>query len=210
MAEEGVETGITTPLEFPPLVNDLPKEFGEKPQGYATVFVVVKGEIATEIAKSGLKVGLSSVVTKNEETEEIFEEARKESAVPVSRQQCNFAYPRQLDQLSHLPFNVREDILIEALVDPEKCWVTSMEDYSEARLRMDDGKLDIDGAKLFAETYWEEAERLSDYLKKGYTGDKNYSERYRSFDFTFPEVLIPDDIPPSRMRLAPNQPTEKY
>lgn len=177
----------------------LSREFKETPRGFVSVFTAVPRETVDGIAAQGLKVEFNQAQKKSQ-IEEMLEQQAKLQGIKVSRLRCLFAYPRNPQYItSRLTFDPGRELLIEALVDPNSALVADHEYFTEASERL--SRYSAGNAQPWIESYWKNSKPLSVYLSENHTGDE---EDYD--DFNFPEVLIPGDIPPSRLRVASLQP----
>ncbi len=190
--DEGGE-GITIPA------NSLPREFREVPGGYVSVFIAVPREKAGKYGKEGIKIEDNAMKSKQPILERIFAEEAGEIGVSVRRTRCIFAYPRNPESIhNRLGFDPRTDILVEAMINSGTAMVANAEYYTEAASRLDMGE---DAAREWAKIYWQEVKPLRQYLAERHSGSEDDDS-----DFTFPEVLIAEDIPVTRLRIAKVQP----
>ncbi|MFH1561354.1 MAG: hypothetical protein ABID04_02110 [Patescibacteria group bacterium] len=176
------------------------REFRERPDGYVSVFLQVKRKRLETIAFEGARPS-GRMAAISPEVEEIFELAR-DDRIPVSRTNCIFAYPFHPDDLKQqatLSFNPREEVMLELLVDPKSVFVVNADLYGEANWAFRSyAKKDVaEKVEGCAEQYWEDAVRLDEYLATGIEPEEEIS---------FLEVLIGSDIPPERIRIAPERP----
>lgn len=180
----------------------VPREFREVPEGFVSVFIQVSRRRLERCAKRGLRIEDNSRNELNHELERIFIEERKRAGKSVDRTQCVFAYPRGPDKIRYpLSFDPKEDILLEAKIDPETAIVANGEYYTEAGFVLG-GIGGKSSAREWAKSYWEESKSLRQYFDEGHDGSEDdYG------DFTFPEVLIPVDIPVTRLRVVTTQPS---
>ena len=194
--------GITIPpalVEVPASTSSLPREFREVPGEYVPVFIAVPRERAGKYGKEGIKIGNNARESRQPVLERIFNEEAGNIGVSVRRTRCIFAYPRNPESIhNRLGFDPKTDILVEAMINPETAMVTNAEYYTEAASRLDMGE---DASREWARTYWQEVRSMRQYLAEGHDGSEDDHN-----DFTFPEVLIPEDIPVTRLRIAKVQP----
>jgi hypothetical protein len=179
------------------------REYGEIPKGYVPVYLRVNIESLDHISRVGLRTIDNRASDRNETLERIFEEARiKSNGITVTRKECIFALPRHPQFITYgLPFWEGTHTLLEAMVDPSECIVVDGELFTEAGFALANG--DEKNAEEEASDYWSGRKALTSYLAEGHDGNwEDYS------DYNFPEVLIPRDIPTSRIRLIPNYVTK--
>ncbi|KKT34249.1 MAG: hypothetical protein UW22_C0083G0003 [Candidatus Gottesmanbacteria bacterium GW2011_GWB1_44_11c] len=185
--------------EVPASTDSLPREFREVPGGYVSVFIAVPREKADEYGKEGIKIKNNAMKSKQPVLERIFDEEAGKIGVGVGRTRCIFAYPRNPESIhNRLGFDPRTDILVEAMINSETAMVANAEYYTEAASRLDMGE---NAAREWAKIYWQEVKPLRQYLAEGHSGSEDDDS-----DFAFPEVLIPEDIPVTRLRIAKVQP----
>jgi hypothetical protein len=172
------------------------REIGEIPKSFVPVYLTVRSESLNHIAENGLRIGDNQMTKDAPEEEAIFSQAAKEAGVNIDRTRCVFAYPRHPDklQMSFSPDPKR--ILLEAWIDPNsEVLVADAETYTTAVSKMGYANSE-DSVAETAQTYWTDAKIFKNYLNEKHTGDENDK------DFRIPEVLIPYDIPTSRIRVA--------
>ena len=147
----------------------------------------------------GVKIKNNAMKSKQPVLERIFDEEAGKIGVGVGRTRCIFAYPRNPESIhNRLGFDPRTDILVEAMINSETAMVANAEYYTEAASRLEMGE---NAAREWAKIYWQEVKPLRQYLAEGHSGSEDDDS-----DFAFPEVLIPEDIPVTRLRIAKVQP----
>ncbi|EKD53106.1 MAG: hypothetical protein ACD_61C00152G0002 [uncultured bacterium] len=175
------------------------REYGEIPEGYVPVYVVIDRKSLQYVAGNGLRVEDNQIGKKHPDLEKIFNEVNKEWTKPIERTRCVFAYPVHPSQAKlSKSYDPERHVIIEAMVDPNnvRTYVADSEYYTMAFERM----IGIDGIPSLdweadvrdsAERYWASAISLSEYLRGKKEGE-----------YTSAEILIQDDIPTSRLKLV--------
>jgi hypothetical protein len=184
------------------------REFGEIPEGYVPLYVRIKKTSLDFVAENGLRVEDNQRDKRASSLEKMFREEREKRGIEVDRGKCVFAFPR-LPHLMRSPLSFNDDfVLLEIMVDPKKCLVADGEEITEADRERDLSTqvLDDKWARMHAETYWEESKTLNEYLAENHLGKMNDYD-----DYGMPEVLIPFDIPTSRIKVNTEyKPTQQY
>ncbi len=179
-------------------------EYGEVPEGYVPLYISVKKESVDHISKLGFRVSDNQSEQRHGKIEEIFQIAGERNGSGINRDRCVFAIPRPPHQIKMgLTFDADKEVLFEVMVDPIRCLVVDGESFTEASSCLDQN--DGEGAEDWADKYWRNSKKLVDYILEGHDGGDEDGD-----DFQFPEVLIPDDIPTSRIKLVKNYRDTKY
>lgn len=209
ITEAELQPSEKTPSELiPPAL----KEFGEIPSGFVSVYIQVPREKLTLYDKYGARKEDIESIRENsffDDREKIFSEERVKAGQQVDRTSCVFAYPRHPKHIrGGLEFNPDEDVVVEAKIDPKTAIVVDGDYVGEASRYYNDKNAGlptfggIETVRRWAKGYWKEAKPLLQYLEERH----NSSEYDYTEDFSFPEVLIPDNIPPSRLRVVTSKP----
>ena len=171
----------------------------EIPKGFVPLYVSIRKESLDFVKLNGLRVRDNRMKNGAPELEQLFSQTGKEMGIKIDRTSCVFAYPRTPDKVKlSLSFDKEKDVLLQIQADPKDCLVADGVCYSEAgwRMSLTDG---LEVARAWAKSYWETAKPLNEYLSERHTGKGGDYD-----DFEFPEVLIPTDIPPERIKVVEN------
>lgn len=170
-----------------------PKEFGDIPKGFVSVFIVANKSSLRHISEFGFRVSDNRMADKSGDLEKLFSESPSKKSVATKRTQCIFAYPRHPEMLRDavVSFDPTTDVLIEAKIDPESAVVVDGADYTEAAARFHEKNLE--SVQSWVEHYWNNSKKFKDYLVDSNTLDTDC--------FISPEVLINEDIPANRIRV---------
>lgn len=172
----------------------------EHPPGAVPVYIRIDKTDEARIAEQGFVID-SRTPSARPEKEQVWEEERERQEIPVSRQRCIFAYPRTPNRIGDsLSFRDDRHVLVEAWIDPTpetrvapaEVWTES--DWAGRHLTPDEERAVWQEA---AQDYWRESKPFQEYIDEGHIG------KYSPGDFGFPEVLIPANIPPGRIRKMP-------
>ncbi len=145
-----------------------------------TVYTVIPKQMAHAIRQTGLQRAFNQMLAKSPILERIFEEERLKRKIIISRTDSLYAYPQHPSEIRYgLSFDPETDEILEVTINPIGVLVANGEYYTEAGVALERG--DAESARDWAATYWETAIPL---------------DQYQEGEFTFPEVLIPYDIPP--------------
>lgn len=176
------------------------REYGEIPEGYVPVYIVIDKESLQYVADHGLRRDDNRVAKKFPELSEIFTEEYREWSFPLDRTECVYAYPRRPEEIREgLGFDPETDVLLEAMIDPNsvRTYVGDGSIFSEAAATTSRyGNKRNSGwknsMKQSAENYWKSVMSFAEYKKRVEAGMKEYN---------FPEVLM-DDVPTNRLRVV--------
>ena len=179
------------------------RELGEIPEGFVPVFIVINRESMDHIANNGFRTQDNRGNARNQQAEELFQQSAQEHDMTVfDRTKCVFAYPRHPSRIGYgLGYEEDKHVIIEAYIDPKTALVANGDNFSEAATRLEYNK-NVRSAKDYADSYWENAKPLEQYVQEGHAGQMDDYD-----DFTFPEVLIMDDIPTSRLKVNLDRPS---
>jgi hypothetical protein len=170
------------------------REYGEIPKAYVPVYIVVDKDRLDLVGEHGLRTTDNQMGENNPELEEIFEKVAQEKNIRASRLNSVFAYPKSPDKIAGgMSFDDENQVLLEAKIDPSTALVVDGSNYTEAGEDLRHGN--ENGARVWAKSYWEQYISLSNYRARGFADEK-------SDVFSFPEVLIPEDIPTSRLKVV--------
>jgi len=168
----------------------------EIPEGFVPLYISIRKESLDFVKQNGFRVRDNRRKGGAFELEQIFSQTGKEMGIKVDRTNCVFAYPRTPDKVRlSLPFDKNKNVLFQVQVNPKDCLVADGSYVTEASFRMDLAS-GLETSRAWAKSYWETAKPLSEYLSERHTGKKSDYQ-----DFEFPEVLIPADIPPERIKV---------
>ncbi|QQG41519.1 MAG: hypothetical protein HYV90_05190 [Candidatus Woesebacteria bacterium] len=194
---DGLEThnqNLSTKNEIPFSLRD----FGEIPKGFIPVYILVSKESLQHVADNGFRVEDNRMNGRQQKLEEIFNQTAQDMGVGVDRTKRVFAFPRRPDRFNvGLSYDPKKSVIVEAMIDPkmQNAVVAEGEYYTEADSYLEG--FGLEAARSYAKSYWETAKPLSEYLKEGHDGSEgDYG------DFNLPEILIPENIPTSRMRVV--------
>lgn len=173
-------------------IPDSLKEIREIPDGYVPVYFYEDKSRLDRLGTFGFQPELNYMDEAKPEIEKIFDESRREYGITVDRGECLFAFPQHPDRLQgEFKFDPEERVMLEAWVDPNTVLVTEGEYYTEASWDLGDGN--PESAKSWADTYWESAIPLYQYL-----------EDPEAQSFVMVEALVPGPIPTDHMRVVEN------
>lgn len=175
------------------------REFGEIPDGYVPVYIVIEKSSLQHVADYGLRSVDNRMIEKFPELSRIFEEVKSDWTIGVDRTKCVFAYPKHPNEISEgLGFDPETDVLLEAMIDPEdtRTCVADGSIVTEELARMSWRDLKKpgweSGTRASADSYWRSLMTFREYTKRVENGMDEYQ---------FPEVLT-SDIPTSRLRVV--------
>ena len=157
-------------------------EFREIPKNSVSVYTHVPNEDTPLIIRDGLLVKRNRRIALYPEIERIFSEESRHGRARIDRSKCVFAFP-DLHYMTHDPLRER---IVESWVNPKKVWVADYDLFTQAA---GNDSYTIEQKRELARMYWERTMRLSDFLNRG------------SPQIDIPEVLIPFNIPPQKIRL---------
>jgi hemoglobin-like flavoprotein len=178
-----------------PVIIDSPEIAKE----FVPLYVSIRKESLDFVKQNGLRVMDNRMKNGAPELEQVFSQTGKEMGIKIDRTSCVFAYPRTPDKVKlSLISNKEKHVLLQVQADPKDCLVADGVYYSEAgwRMSLTNG---LEETRAWAKSYWEIAKPLNEYLSERHTGKKSDYD-----DFEFPEVLIPTDIPPERIKVVEN------
>lgn len=181
------------------------KEFGNVPPKSVSAWVAVHEKNLGKIAMEGIKVTDSERESDNK-LEQVFDEEAEKAGVKIRRRQCVYATPLPPEK-NQYNFTGNGGVVLEIKIDPnsDDILVADAERYSLAHYRLNaEFDNDENSAREAAETYWKDAVPLKRYIEEQIKVDEeNKRNEYdyettfppNAFDFTTPEILIPQGIP---------------
>lgn len=159
----------------------------------------------------GIKV-TDSKREKDSKLEQIFDEEAEKAGINIRRRQCVYATPLSPEK-SQYKFTGNGDVVLEIKIDGsfDDILVADAERYYLASDRlMVEFSDNENSAREAAETYWKDAVPLKRYIEEQRIVDEeNKGTQYdykntfppNAFDFTTPEILIPENIPATRIKV---------
>ncbi|MEY4731711.1 MAG: hypothetical protein RL681_657 [Candidatus Parcubacteria bacterium] len=182
----------------------------EKKKGYVSVYHKTYEKNIDGIAQDGLKLssefwGDDKVLPQGEQfqkkvsLDKLFDDHAPEG---YRRMSTVFAYPDYRDPESGkaMKAGVGEGVVLEMKIDPKRALVVDVGKHNRVaeELHFEGGDLNDpmfrEEAVKAAKSYWESGVTLEEYLAM------SYDEQRKRFET--PEVLIPENVPPERMRVA--------
>lgn len=188
---EALDPNEPRPQDIIPEFPESLKEFEEIPQNLVPVYTAVPYHRLEVISHEGLRVKKNKA--KHRTNEDIFTEV-KPGKFRADRTNSIYAIPFPPEESTFIiPNVIRQDYLV-AMVDPKAAVVADIAIYNEAQaLRDEDYYGNVEQVRKKAREYWDKAVTLEEFLKED-------SQRLRE-SFEDPEVLIPNDIPPSLLKM---------
>lgn len=180
--------GFIEPKRFIEMVPKELLDIQEWPDNLVPVYTVVTRENLESIRDLGLLVSKNNA--KRWQIAVIFEQERPERFTS-GRLDCIYARPKAPHQILALENLKKGKPFLEILIDPTRALVADTALIDDSMNNTNPGM--INRARELAKVYWAQCIPFPDYQKLG--------KQSRSRLFRNPEVLIPEDIPPSRIRV---------
>lgn len=158
-----------------------------------SVFRLISKDTVTAVSARGISSN-NQMETAHPKLEKIFSEAAKAQGSTIDRTRCVFAFPadpRKEDV--GLTYRPAEDAVIKIDIDPKGVMVADGATYTLANQSLEqyhDADRGVEAAREHADAYYANAIPLEQYLALNKT-EKSF--------FSFPEVIIQDDILPYRI-----------
>jgi hypothetical protein len=174
------------------------RELGEIPKSFIPVYVGVDPESLSFVGENGLKAEDNR--REQDPAETYIKEVGDRMGITINRTKCVFAYPEKPNNVAYQS----NGVLLEVWVDPNSnILVADTDDIGEVLSELHSSH-PIKSREFLAEDiedYWRNAKPFKDYLHEKHNNGAGSANSYMAP----PELLIPYDIPTSRIRVLPKK-----